>query len=205
MRDGATRFAARFPRVWHVIEADGAGAWLAKTGLFPAAEIYRLAGLQPDGSNRETFQQIDFGSGWTAILRLQQMGDNKLLPTLAGRFTGCPDLWRQHIDSHVFFWATAERRDKFRSATQRDRAKSRKCHCLRPPVVIEVDTEALLKRYEALAYFATFNTGSTVLGGGKAPRDESTLRPVADYRSGRVAELAIRGHVGLDGITLRDT
>ena len=201
MSDGAARFVARYPRVWHVIEADGAGAWLAQTGLLPATELFRIAGLQPDGANRDEFRRVDFDGGCTAILRLQQMRDNKLLPTLAGRYTGRPDLWRQHIDSHVFFWATIARRDKFIAAIRRDQAKSRQRLSVGPPVVIEVDTEALLTRSESAAYFARFNTGSTVLGGARARRDETTLRPVASYHSGPVAELAIRGRVDLSGIT----
>ena len=92
MSDAAARFAARYPVVWHVMEADGAGPWVAKTGLFPAAEIYRFAGLQPDGANRDTFQQIDFGSGRTAILRLQQMRDNKLWQTAIQIGTETPKL-----------------------------------------------------------------------------------------------------------------
>jgi hypothetical protein len=31
------------------------------------------------------------------------------------------------------------------------------------------------------------------------------LRPVTNYRSGAVAELAIRGRVELSGVTVRDT
>jgi hypothetical protein len=64
---------------------------------------------------------------------------------------------------------------------------------------------ALLDRHGALAYFATINSGSTVRGGARTRRDENTLRPVADYRSGPVAELAIRGRVDLARIGWRDT
>ena len=45
MNDGAARFAARYPIVWHVIEADGAGDWLPETGLMPTADLLRIAGL----------------------------------------------------------------------------------------------------------------------------------------------------------------
>jgi len=200
LSNGAGRLAARFPHVWHVIEADGNGPWLNEIGLLPAAELCRLAGLERDGSNRDDFHRIDLGLGRIAILRLQQMRDDKLLPTLAGGFTGRPDLWRQHIDRHVFFWATTERRYKFIAATQRDRARSGLLQSLRPPVIIAVDTEALLRRTESLAYFARFNTGSTVLGGAQAHRDETAFLPVSEYRSGKVAELAIRGRVELAGI-----
>jgi hypothetical protein len=200
LNDGAARFAARYPCVWHVIEADGAGDWLTGTGLFPTIELRRRAGLPSSGANRDDFQYVDLGGGRIAILRLQQMPDHRLLPALAGAFTGSPHLWRQHVDQHVFFWAEQHRRDAFIRACARLRAAPR-----RPPVTLAVQTSALLARHGRIAFFATINTGSTVRGGARARRDESTLRPVADYRSGPVAELAIRGRVDLAGIAARDT
>ena len=89
LSDGAARLAVRYPRVWHVIEADGAGAWLTDTGLLPAAELYRLAGLEADGTNRDAFQRIEPGPGQIAILRPQPMADQPLAATLAGSFAGC--------------------------------------------------------------------------------------------------------------------
>jgi hypothetical protein len=184
--DGAARLAARYPCVWHIIEADGAGPWLTETGLLPAAH------LRCSSANRDSFVRVDLGHDRAAVLRPQQMPDRRLLPTLAGAFAGRPDLWRRHIDRHVFFWAEARRRDAF----------SRACIRLRrtagpPPVVLAFDTAALLERHGAIAFFATINTGSTVRAGARARRDENTLRPVAEYRSGAVAELAIRGRVDL--------
>ena len=194
MSDGAARFAARHSRVWHVIEADGAGAWLMQTGLLPAAEMIA------DSTNRDDFQRIDLGGGRVAVLRPQQMPDHRLLPTLGGTFAGRPDLWRSHVDRHVFFWVEPRRRDAFVRACIRLRRQSRA-----PPVIIAVDTAALLDRHGTIAAFATINTGSTVRGGARARRDENTLRPVAAYRSGTVAELAIRGRVDLRNIAWCDT
>lgn len=193
MTDGAARLATHYPRVWHVMEAEGAGGWLAETGLLPAAS------LRPGGTNRADFEAIDLGDGRTAILRPQQMPDHRLIATLAGRFTGQPTRWRQHVDRHVFFWAEARRRDAFVSACIRLRSPP-----VRPPVTLTIDTAALLKRHSEIAFFATINTGSTVRGGARARRDEDTLRPVADYRSGSIAELAIRGRVDLAGIAVLD-
>ncbi|HXA25017.1 MAG TPA: hypothetical protein VNW90_22240 [Acetobacteraceae bacterium] len=194
MSDGAARFAARYPCVWHVMEAEGAGGWLMETGLIPAADMRR------GGANRDDFRKVDQGNGRTAVLRPQQMPAHRLLPTLRGAFAGRPDLWRRHVDSHVFFWAETRRRDAFIRACIRLRAAP-----VRPPVTFAVDTAALLDRHGALAYFATVNSGSTVRGGARTRRDENTLRPVADYRSGSVAELAIRGRVDLARIGWRDT
>jgi hypothetical protein len=200
LRAGAARFVARHPRVWHVIEADGAGAWLTETGLLPTTELRRLAGVTGSGANRDAFEPVDLGGGRTAVLRPQQMRDHRLLPALAGAFTGRPDLWRQHVDHHVFFWADERRRDAFVRACIRLRDAP-----LKPPVTLTIDTAALLERHGLIAFFATINTGSTVRGGARARRDEGTLRPVGDYRSGRVAELAVLGRVDLSGITVCDS
>lgn len=186
MNDGAARLAVRYPRVWHVIEADGAGPWLAETGLLPAAE------LRCCGANRDGFERVDLGDDRAAVLRPQQMPDHRLLPTLAGVFAGRPELWRRFVDRHVFFWTESRRRDAF----------SRACIRLRgtgwpPPVVLAFDAAALLEWHGAIAFFATINTGSTVRGGARVRRDENTLRPVTEYQSGAIAELVIRGRVEL--------
>jgi hypothetical protein len=198
MTDGAARFAVRYPSVWHVIEADGAGAWLSRTGLLPAAGLRRVAGLPCSGANRDDFQCIDIGGGGTAVLRPQQMRDQRLLPALAGAFAGRPDLWRRHVDRHVFFWTEERRRDAFARACTRLRDAPR------PPVTLTIDTSELLDRHGLIAFFSTINTGSTVRGGARARRDEGTLRPIGDYRAGPVAEMAIRGRVDLSDITVCD-
>jgi hypothetical protein len=182
--DGAARLAARYPEVWHVIEADGAGPWLAETGLLPAAV------LQAGGANRDSFVRIVMSGGGAAVLRPQQMPDARLLPTLAGRFAGRPECWRRHVDRHVFFWAEARRRDAFARACARLRGDA-----IAPPAVLTFGTAELLERHRGVAFFATINTGSTVRGGARVRRDESTLRPVSEYRGGAIAELAIRGRV----------
>jgi hypothetical protein len=186
---GAARLAARYPRVWHVIEADGAGPWLRETGLLPAADLHGC------GANRQGFGRVDLGSGRAAVLRPQQMPDRRLLPTLAGAFAGRPELWRRHVDRHVFFWTEARRRDAFTRACVRLRGTGGP-----PPVTLALGTAALLERHGEIAFFATINIGSTVRGGARTRRNENTLRPVAEYRSGPVAELAIRGRVELAGI-----
>jgi hypothetical protein len=189
LSDGAARLAARYPFVWHVLEAEGAGPWLAQTGLLPAGMLRR------GGGNRDNFIRIEFGAGCVAVLRPQVMRDHRLLPTLSGAFAGRPEAWRHHVDAHVFFWTEPRRRDAFARACARLRGA--------PPVVLTLDTRALLQRHAAVAFFATINTGSTVRAGGRVRRDEDTLRPVATYRGGAVAELAIRGRVDLTGLRQR--
>jgi hypothetical protein len=194
--DGAARFVARYPVLWHVMEDEGAGC----DRLLPAASLRRLAGLPDDPANRDDFQRLTLADGRVAVLRLQQMRDSDLLPTLAGSFTLRPDLWREHIDQHVFFWASDDRRDRFLRAVTRLRSRSRTAPATAPPVLFALDTEVLLQRHAATAFYSVINTGSTVRGGARARRDETTLRPVGLYHGERVAELAIREEVALPGI-----
>jgi hypothetical protein len=190
LSEGAARLAARYPVVWHVIEADGAGPWLGQTGLLPADV------LREGTSNRETFVSVAKDNGGVAVLRPQQMPDPRLLPTLAGRFAGRPACWRRHVNRHVFFWADARRREAFKRACVRMRAEA-----AAPPVVLAFDTAALLESHPDSAFFATINTGSTVRGGARVRRDETTLRAVAAYRGGTIAELAIRGRVDVGSVS----
>ncbi|HET7881189.1 MAG TPA: hypothetical protein VFL55_09915 [Acetobacteraceae bacterium] len=190
-----TRLAARYPRVWHVIEADGAAA--SPGCLRPASEFYG------SGTNRDRYVTVELKGGGVAVLRPQLMSDHRLLPTLTGAFAGRADLWRRLIDSHVFFWATAARRDRFVAANRR--LRTREDPAALPPVVLEFDTAALLACHAAIAFYATINTGSTVRGGAWVQRDENTFHAIAGYRSGPVAELAIRGRVSLDGLAVGRT
>ena len=193
--DGIARFAARFPVVWHVVEADGL-AGVASHGLLPAADLLQRAGAAPNGRNRDDFQRVQLGAGGpSATLRFQLMADAKITPSLHGLFAGQPTLWRALIDSQVFFWADPARRDSFLRACRRDRRRSQAAPLDEPPVILAFDTAALLAAQSAAAFYSTFNTGSTVRGAARARRDEDTFRPVAAYRSGPAAELAIRGPV----------
>jgi hypothetical protein len=193
LTEGAARFAARYPVVWHVIEAEGAGPWLAETGLLPTAALLRLAGIAHHGANRAEFRRIEFAPGRVAVIRPQLMQDRPLLPTLAGRFAGRLEAWRRHINAHVFCWTEPRRRDAFLRA------------CLRwgggraAPHMLKIDTAALPRTHGDRAFRWRVNTGSTVRGGGRVRRDEATLAPVALYRSGPVAELAVRGPMALGG------
>ncbi len=197
MSAGAARFATRYPLVWHVIEAEGAGPWLARTGLLPAAELLRRAGVTADGRNRDDFRCVRLASGTVALLRPQRMPDATLTPTLGGTFCGRPDAWRRLIDSHVFFWTDPRRRDRFVQACMRLRARSCAASGTIQPIVLAFDTAALLGRHGDCAFLARFNTGSTVRGGARVRRDETTFVPLTRYRSGSVTELGIRCAVGV--------
>jgi hypothetical protein len=187
MTGGVAGFALRYPKAWHVIEAEGAGC----ETLYPAAMLRRLAGLPADHANRHDFQCLDAPGGGSAVLRPQLMRDEALTPTLAGVFLGRPDLWRDHINQHVFFWVTPDRRDRFINACVRLRGKGVNA---RAPVVIEIATASLPVAH---IFFSLINSGSAIWGGGRAQRDETTLRPLHSWHGERVAELAIRGPVPL--------
>ena len=195
MTHGAGRFVERYPVVWHVIEADGAGPWLRDTGLLPTSTLLRLAGHRDDGANRGDFRRVSFGAGRCAVIRPQVMPDDRLLPTLAGRFAGKPGAWRRHVNAHVFFWTEQRRRDAFLRACQRFRGIGE------PPRVLQFDTAALLHHHAASAFWSRINTGSTLRGGARARRDDDTLCPLASYRGGAVAELAVRGRVGVSELS----
>ena len=189
---GIAGFAARYPLVWHVIEAEGAGC----DTLYPAATLRRLCGLPADSTNRETFQRLALPGGAPAVLRLQLMPDARLMPTLGGTFTGRPDLWRALINRHVFFWADEDRRDRFLRACIRLRGCSETGQAP-TPVVIAIDTARRLKARGEAAFFSRINTGSTLRGGARTVRDETTLRALPLWRGEPVVELAIRGPVPL--------
>ena len=163
-------------------------------GLLPAAELRELAGTPGTDGNRDDFVPLQLPGG-PAVLRFQQMADAKLLPSLAGAYAGQPARWRAMIDSHVFFWADPARRDSFIRATWRERARSPAAASDAPPAVLAFHTGALLATLPAQAFYSTFNTGSTVRGAARARRDEGTFRPVAAYRAGPAAELAVHGAV----------
>jgi len=162
-------------------------------GLLPAAELRTLAGKPSANHNRDDFEPLALSDGGVAVLRFQQMQDVRLTQSLAGAYAGNPAAWRGMIDQHVFFWATEARRDKFLAATKRMRAVSKTAPGSAGPAVMCFDTLTLLGFNPSTTLFSTFNTGSTVLGGRRAPRDEHTFRPIGDYKSGPAAELAIRG------------
>ncbi len=136
------------------------------------------------------------------------MHDAQLRPWLRGRFTGRPDLWRAHVDAHVFFWCCPRRRDAFTHAVRRERLREWRLRDRAgppppPPVTLALDLAELLRRHGEAAYASVINSGSLVLG--KTWRDEATFRPVAEWdgawrtpggaRVARAAELAVRGVV----------
>jgi hypothetical protein len=87
-----------------------------------------------------------------------------------------------------------DRRDSFAAACIRSRARGE----IGPgpaPVTLEFETALLLSAHGGAAFFSQINTGSTVRGGAKARRDETTLCPVHFWNGERVAELAIRAPV----------
>jgi hypothetical protein len=185
-------FAARYPRVWHVMEAECAGCGT----LYPAAALGCLAGLPLDGASRDDFQRLTLPGGGTAVLRKQLMPDQRLIPTLRGSFAGRPDLWRGHINRHVFFWVRDDQCNGFRKACARDRARG-VLGSGSAPLMIQIDTAALLAEHHEMAFFSLINAGSTNRGGARARRDENTLRPLHTWRRERVVELAIRRPVNL--------
>lgn len=137
--EGAARFCANYPNVWHVIEVEGLSS-ARRNGLLPAATLRARAGAAPSSANRDDFERLTLANDLLAVLRFQQMQDEKLLPTLSGLYENQPGLWRAMIDRHVFFWATEERLGSFLGATQKQRARSAVHATAGPPKVLRFDT-----------------------------------------------------------------
>jgi hypothetical protein len=195
--EGARRLAARHPVVWHAIEAEGLDG-ARRHGLLPACELRRRAGLPASHANREDFEVLTLADGTVAVLRFQQMPDARLAPTLSGQFAGRPEAWRALIDAQVYFWVDQDRCLRFLRRAAQARAASRTTPSDAPAAVLALDTAALLHHAGELAHVSFFNTGSTVLGGGRTRRrNESAFLPASEYRHGSVAELAVRGRVDL--------
>lgn len=181
-------FAARHPTVWHVAEAEGL-AGIRRDGLWPAAALMRRAGRVSD-ANRDRFVALPCG----ALLRFQQMADRRLSPSLRGRFVGDPAAWRRFVDSHVFFWARPARRDAFLAATRRERRRHEPD--APPPHVLAFDTATLLAGVGGDAFFSCYNSGSTVMGGYRTPRDDGLFLPLSRWPAPKpAAELVIRAAV----------
>jgi hypothetical protein len=191
-------FAARYPRVWHVIEPEGAEC----RTLYPAATLRTLCGLDRDDSNRATFQRLRLPDGSLAVMRPQLMRDERLLPTLAGGYIGRPGQWRHHINQHVFFWVRPDRRDRFATACVRMRARGAS-DPLSKVVIVEIETALLLARHAAEAFWSRINCGSTARAGARVRRDQFTLRPIDSWSGEPAAELAIRGPVPLAPVAAR--
>lgn len=197
---GAARLAARFPVAWHVAEAEGLAAILAH-GLLPANVLRARDGRPPDRRNRDAFEVLA-GPAGPAVVRLQLMPDRHLVPTLRGAFAGDPAAWRHHVDAHAFLWLRADRRDRFRAAVARLRAREAERLGLPPPpppATLALDTAAVLAAAGDAAFVTRVNSGSTRRAGARVARDEATFEPAATYagplRGRDAVELAVRGRV----------
>lgn len=154
-----------------------------------------LAGAASSDANRDGFERLALADG-PAVLRFQQMPDDRLFPTLHGAYAGQPGLWRAMIDRHVFFWADEARLAGFLKATRRERQRTEPG--APDPVVLRFDTARLLAAHPG-ALYTTLNSGSTAGPYyARTRRDERTFRPVAEYRAGPVAEVAIPSAVALE-------
>ena len=202
LSDGAARLAARYPRVWHVIEADGAGAWLTETGLLPAADLYRLAGLEADGANRDAFPADRAGPG----------PDRHPAPAIDGGSASRRHIgWQLRRPSRLpgagismHMCSSGRNRD---GATVSSvpahgcgHAAASSSGCGTPARACDRHLNAAL----AATAQAPFSLASTrVPCFAVAPASGATTRPLcrlANYRSGPVAELAIKAPVMLHGL-----
>ncbi|WP_338664440.1 hypothetical protein VQH23_04575 [Pararoseomonas sp. SCSIO 73927] len=191
--EGAARFAARFPLLFHVtdpealpgIRRDGLLSAAALVALYKVPEPERPALLEHN-RGRGNFTRLHRDGLPGATLRDQWMPDAPLAQTLHGTYANNPTAWRRHINAHVFFWLNRPQAERL-ARVNRARAQT----------VLAFDTARLLAAHAGHAFTTPINTGiaTGLYGRPGSPRDETTFQPVAAYpRPDRRApkELAIR-------------
>ncbi|WP_426954881.1 DUF7002 family protein [Muricoccus radiodurans] len=194
--EGAARFAARHPRLFHVTDPDALPG-IERDGLLSAAALVDLYGvpepdrpaLLDDNRGRGVFTRLTRPGLPGATLRDQWMPDAPLTACLRGAYTGRPAAWRRLINSHVFFWVDEAQAHRL-ARVNRARAQ----------IVLAFDTAGLLAAHADRAVTAPINTGiaAGLYGRPGTPRDETTFRPLTEYpRPDRkpAKELAIRDGV----------
>ena len=193
--DGLARFAARFPRAYHVTDPANLPG-IARDGLLSAEALAALYAV-PDAEHllagnrgRGHFLALARTGLPGATLRDQWMPDEPLAACLRGDYAGRPDAWRRLINAHAFLWLSEPQARRL-AAVNRARGQ----------VVLAFDTAPLLAACGERAVTAPINTGiaTGMYGRPGSPRDETTFRPVAEYpRADRRTpkELAIRGGTG---------
>ncbi|WP_376098811.1 hypothetical protein ACE7GA_09495 [Roseomonas sp. CCTCC AB2023176] len=195
MGDGAARFAARFPRAFHVTDRANLPG-IARDGLLSAealAALYAVPDadrLLSENRGRGHFVHLSRDGLPGATLRDQWMPDEPLTACLRGAYAGRPDWWRCLINAHVFLWLSEPQARRLAAVNR-----------ARDQVVLAFETAPLLAATAGRAFTTPINTGIATGRYGRpgSPRDETTFHPVAETpRPDRrtLKELAIRGGTG---------
>ncbi len=170
-------FAARFPRLFHMAEAD---AWLSirRHGLLSTTALLDLYGVQ--GPAREAIERrrrgdfipVEHPVHGRALIRDQRpMTDESLAPVLRDGLT--PADWYALLNARVFFWVEEERLQKL-LGTYRHRRN----------VVLVLDTARVLADHAERITLSGINSGYSRRYA--QPRGRETFRRLTDYPAWRV-------------------
>lgn len=164
----------RWPRLYHMAEVD---SWpsIQQHGLLSTSALLDL--FEITGAERHAIESVRrpesvpihhplHGTAW--IRDNKPINATVLRRTLAGMSEA---EWYRTLNGRVFFWLSADRLDRLRSAPPyRDREHD----------ILTVDTAALLDAYAATVELAHLNSGA-VHPGAKYTRGSDTFQPIATY------------------------
>ena len=188
----------RYPRLFHLAEADSAQA-ISMHGLLPAQEIVVTSALPPDEQTailsrpRPRTLTIEHPLLCRATLRDQTPLRAHILEQVLIDMTA--QQWLSALNERVFFWLHPQRMDQLRRA-RRNRG--------RPHDVLVIDTASLVGAHERRIRLSAINSGSTLYP--NAPkRGTRTFQTIEDYPYAErlrrrtpataVVELAVAGGV----------
>lgn len=174
----AAEFCRRYPRLFHMAEAD---AWpsVQRHGLLSTAALLDLYGIQ--GEARETIERrrrakfiaVEHPVHGRALIRDQwPLTDDTLAPVLRDGLT--PADWYALLNARVFFWTDEDRLDRLLN-TYRHRRN----------VVLVLDSARVLAEHAARITLSPINSGYSRRYA--QPRGLDTFRRLADftgYRTG---------------------
>lgn len=165
--------SARYPRLYHMAEADTWGS-IRRYGLMSTSALLDFFEIR--GTERETIEsrhrpdlvKIEHPRYGTAVIRDQKpMTDAGLTKALRDM---TPRQWYENLNQYVFFWLTEKRLSTLLNARPYRAQK----HC-----VLTVDTALLLEQYADQVRLTALNSGNTKPF--PHPRDSSTFLPLEKY------------------------
>lgn len=180
-----SQLASRYPVLYHMAE-DGNWESIQRLGLLSTSALLDRFEVEDgrrrriESARRPEIEAIDHPEHGRALIR-----DNKPMQqkTLERCLTGMtPREWYETLNRRVFFWVDRKRLLKLLGArAYRDR----------PHLVLELNTEGLLRRHAENVTLSAINSGAT-FAMNPAPRGPDTFRRIEDYPLGKaVVELAV--------------
>lgn len=170
----AEYIAARWPRLFHMAEAD---SWssiqrhglLSTTALLDLYEVSGVARERIEAARRPESVQVRHDALGTAWIRDNKpINETVLRRTLVGMTEA---EWYRTLNGRVFFWLTEERLNSLRNAPPyRHRAHD----------ILVISTERLLASYGHEVELSHLNSGA-VHPAADYPRGAGTFRSIPDY------------------------